>query len=178
MFPMIATLAEWRAARALLEEARAEVLRRGQPAPARLEAGMMVEIPSAALLAERFAPEVDFFSIGTNDLTQYTLAAERGNPRLGSLSDPCQPAVLALVGRVVEAGRACGKPVAVCGEAAADPAALPLLVGLGVDELSMSAPSIPLAKRQVRALTMAGARALAQRALALDGPEAVRRLEA
>jgi phosphocarrier protein FPr len=177
MFPMIATLAEWRAARALLEEARAEVLQRGQAAPARVEAGMMVEVPSAALLAERFAPEVDFFSIGTNDLTQYTLAAERGNPRLLALCDACQPAVLALVARVVEAAHARGKPVAVCGEAAGDPAALPLLVGLGVDELSVGAPAIPRTKQLVRVLEQAGAHELALRALALDSAEAVRALK-
>ena len=103
----------------------------------------MVEIPAAALLAREFAAEVDFFSIGTNDLTQYTLAAERGNARLAALADPLQPAVLRLIRAVVDAGRTRGKWVGICGELAADPLAIPLLVGLGVDELSMNAVAIP-----------------------------------
>ena len=174
MFPMIATPDEWRAARALLEEARAEVLARGQPVPARIETGMMVEIPSAALLAERFAHEADFFSIGTNDLTQYTLAAERGNARLGPLTDVCQPAVLALVARVAEAAHAHEKQVSVCGEAAANPLALQLFLGLGVDELSMSGPAIPGAKQLIRTLDLGVTRERALRALSLDSPKSVR----
>jgi phosphocarrier protein FPr len=176
LFPMIATLAEWRAARALLDEARAEVLRAGHRAPDRVSAGIMVEIPSAALRAGAFAREVDFLSIGTNDLIQYTLAAERGNPRLAALSDPFQPAVLELIRQVAEAGRAARKPVAVCGEMAADPAAAVLLVGLGIDELSMSAPAIPAVKQAIRSLSAATAREVAARALALDSPEEIRAL--
>ena len=176
LFPMVATLEEWRAARALLEEARAEVLRAGHRAPTTTAAGIMVEIPSAAVLAPSFAREVDFLSIGTNDLVQYTLAAERGNPRLAALSDPFQPAVLELIRQVADAAHVAGKPVAVCGEMAADPVAVPLLVGLGIDELSVSAPAIPGAKQAIRAVDAAEARARALRALTLDTLEAVRAL--
>ena len=176
LFPMIATLAEWRAARALLDEARAEVLRAGAPAPEGLSAGIMVEVPSAALRARAFAREVDFLSIGTNDLVQYTLAAERGNARLAELSDPFQPAVLELIRQVAEAGGEAGKPVAVCGEMAADPAAAVLLVGLGIGELSMSAPAIPAVKQAIRRLDASEARQLALRALALESPAQVRAL--
>jgi phosphocarrier protein FPr len=174
MFPMVATLAEFRAARALLQEAGAEVARRGQPAPERLETGIMVEIPAAALRAEQFAPEVDFFSIGTNDLTQYTLAAERGNARVAALADAFQPAVLELIRRTAAAGRAHGKWTGVCGELAGDPGAVALLVGLGVTELSMAAPAIPRAKQIIRGLDAAEAYGRAQAALALETPAAIR----
>ena len=174
MFPMIATLAEWRAARALLDEARLEVKDRGQPAPERIEIGIMVEIPSAALLAARFAEEVDFFSIGTNDLSQYTLAAERGNARVAALADGFQPAVLRLIQMVVEAAHALGKWVGVCGEMGGDPLAVPLLVGLGIDELSMNAPAIPQAKQIIRGLDYASAQTLARSALEVETAEDVR----
>ena len=155
MFPMVATVSEWQAAVAMLAEARAEVQGAGRRVPARMETGIMVEIPSAALCAARFASEVDFFSIGTNDLTQYTLAAERGNPRVAALSDPFHPAVLNLIHQVVVAAHACSKWVGVCGEMAGEPLAAPVLVGLGVDELSMNAPSIPAIKGIIRALNYA-----------------------
>jgi phosphocarrier protein FPr len=174
MFPMIATLPEWRAARALLEDARAEALSQGHAVPDHIETGIMVEIPAAALRAAQFAAEVDFFSIGTNDLTQYTLAAERGNTRVAALADALQPAVLDLISQVVEAAHARGKWVGVCGELASDPLAVPLLVGLGVDELSMNPPAIPQAKQIIRALDYASASAQAQSALGLETPEAVR----
>ncbi|HET7088264.1 MAG TPA: phosphoenolpyruvate--protein phosphotransferase [Anaerolineae bacterium] len=175
MFPMVATLAEWRAARALLEEARLEVRNLGQAAPDRIETGIMVEIPSAALQATQFAEEVDFFSIGTNDLSQYTLAAERGNARVAALADGFQPAVLRLIQLVVEAAHARGKWVGVCGEMGGDPLAVPLLVGLGVDELSMNTPAIPKAKQIIRGLDSSEARKLAQAALELGSAEEVRR---
>jgi phosphoenolpyruvate-protein kinase (PTS system EI component) len=171
MFPMVATIEELRAAREVLDRARAAV------APdAALEVGLMVEVPSAALLADAFAAEVDFFSIGTNDLTQYALAADRGDPRLASLADPLHPAVLRLIRSTVEAGRANGRWVGVCGEVAGDPAATALLVGLGVRELSMSAPAIPLVKRAVRDVDDAGAAALAAEALNQSSAVAVREL--
>ncbi|MGH2524175.1 MAG: phosphoenolpyruvate--protein phosphotransferase, partial [Anaerolineales bacterium] len=174
MFPMIATPDEFRAARSLLAEARAEVSARGLPAPDKIETGIMVEIPAAALRAAHFAGEVDFFSIGTNDLTQYTLAAERGNAKVAALADAFHPAVLALIQQVAEAAHAQGKWVGVCGELAGDPLAVPLLVGLGVDELSMNPPAIPRAKQIVRALDYATAQTQAQAALALETPQAVR----
>jgi phosphoenolpyruvate-protein phosphotransferase len=172
MFPMIATLGELRAAKALLAEARAEVQARGGAVPQRLETGIMVEVPAAALLAHQFAPEVDFFSIGTNDLAQYTMAAERGNARVAALADASQPAVLELIRQVVKAGHAQGKWVGLCGELGGDPRATPILVGLGVDELSMGAPMIPAAKRRIRKLDFASQRESALRAIRLDPPEA------
>ena len=177
MFPMIATLGEWRVAVALLAAARGEVLARGDRAPAAISTiatGIMVEIPAAALLAREFAAEVDFFSIGTNDLTQYTLAAERGNARLAALADPWQPAVLRLIRAVVDAGRARGKWVGICGELAADPLAIPLLVGLGVDELSMNAVAIPRAKQVIRDLDYGTAQLLAGEVMQAGTADAVR----
>ena len=176
MFPMVATLAELRRARALLDEARAAVARAGVAAPNRFEVGVMVEVPALALCADRFAAEVDFFSLGTNDLAQYTLAAERGNPRVAALADGLEPAVLELIRRVVDAAEARGRWVGVCGELAGDPLAVPVLVGLGVRELSASAPTLPLVKRAVRSLSFPEARALAVSALGLDSAAAVREL--
>jgi phosphocarrier protein FPr len=176
MFPMIATLTEWRAARALLAEAQAEVAARAQAVPARIETGIMIEIPSAAVRAAQFAAEVDFFSIGTNDLTQYVMAAERGNPRVAALADAFHPAVLELIGKVAEAAHAHGKWAGVCGEMAGDPEAVPLLVGLGIDELSMSPPAIPRAKQIIREADYAALRAAAQRALAAESGAEVRAL--
>jgi phosphotransferase system enzyme I (PtsI) len=174
MFPMIATLGEWRQAVALLAAAREEVLARGRRAPAAIATGIMVETPAAALLAREFAAEVDFFSIGTNDLTQYTLAAERGNPRTAALADPLQPAVLRLIRDVVDAGHARSKGVGVCGELAADPMAIPLLVGLGVDELSMNAVAIPRSVQIVRELDYGAAQMLAREVMHAGSVEAVR----
>lgn len=176
MFPMIATLAEFRQASALLAEARSEVVARGHAAPDRIETGIMVEIPACALQAAQFAPEVDFFSIGTNDLIQYTMAAERGNPRLTSLADGFQPAVLKLIRQVVEAAHAHGKWVGICGELASDPLAVPLLIGLGVDELSMNAPAIPRAKHIICTLDDVRIEATALSALSLVTPGEVRAL--
>ncbi len=176
MFPMIATLGEWRQARDLLAEAGADIAARGLPVPADLEAGIMIEVPAAALRAEQFAAEVDFFSIGTNDLTQYVMAAERGNPRVAALADSCHPAVLALIGRVAQAAHALGKWAGVCGEFAGDPLAVPLLVGLGIDELSMSAPAVPRAKAIVRDLEAGRLGDLVERALAAETAADVRAL--
>ena len=176
MFPMVAEADELRRARAVLDEARAELATRGVPLPEHLEVGVMLEVPSAALLAEQLAPLADFFSVGTNDLTQYTLAAERGNAGVAALGDPLHPAVLRLIERTAAAALAAGRTVAVCGEAAGDPAAVPLLLGLGVRELSMSAVRIAAAKQAVRSTDLAAARHLAEQALAAESAAAVRRL--
>ena len=165
MFPMVSTVQEFYDALALIEIARAELRARELDYAARLETGIMVEVPSAALRAAQFARVVDFFSIGTNDLTQYTLAAERGNPHVASLIDTFHPSVLQLIAQVVQAAHAQNKWVGVCGEMGGDPRAIPLLVGLGVDELSMSPPLIPQAKQIVRALNLSDAQMQAQRAL-------------
>ncbi|MGB4869643.1 MAG: phosphoenolpyruvate--protein phosphotransferase [Candidatus Promineifilaceae bacterium] len=170
MFPMVADLSEWRAARAMVGEIRAEL---GAPD---VEVGIMIEVPSAALMADVFAKEVDFFSIGTNDLTQYTLAMDRMHPSLAGKSDGLHPAVLRLIARTVEAAHANGKWVGVCGELGADPQAVPILVGLGVDELSVSVPSIPSVKAQIRELTLAAAQAIAQEALACGTAVEVREM--
>jgi len=166
MFPMVATPAEYRAARALLEE-EASVIGR----PTGLEVGVMVEVPAVALAAERFAREVDFFSIGTNDLAQYTMAAERGNERVAGLLAGPLPPVLRLIGAVVTGAEAHGRWVGVCGELAGDPAAAILLAGLGVSELSMAAGRIPAVKHALRNADMAAAREAARRSLDVDTAE-------
>jgi phosphoenolpyruvate-protein phosphotransferase len=159
MFPMIADMAEIQEARAMVEQIRAEL-----SAPA-VEVGIMVEVPSAALMADVLAHEVDFFSIGTNDLTQYTLAMDRTHPSLASKADGLHPAVLRLIERTVQGAHAAGKWVGICGELGSDPQAVPILVGLGVDELSVSVPAIPTVKAQIRTLTLAECRARAVQAL-------------
>ncbi len=174
MFPMIATLEEVTRAKMLFNQARVEVSRRDKVPAENLQVGIMVEIPSVTLLADRFASEVDFFSVGTNDLTQYVLAAERGNKRLSYLNDPCHPAVLRAIERVTDAAHRLGKWVGVCGEMAGDPEAIPLLVGLGADELSMAPPLIPHAKEVIRHWSRSDAQVVAHRALDLDGADAVR----
>jgi phosphoenolpyruvate-protein phosphotransferase len=176
MFPMIADVTEVRRARALLNEARAELAAEKVRLADRVEVGIMVEIPAAAILAHALAPEVDFFSIGTNDLTQYTLAAERGNRAVTHLQDALHPAVLIQIRQTVQAANTHGKWVGVCGELAGDPAAIPILIGLGVKELSMASGSIPKAKQIIRGLSLKDAQAAAAQALQLDTAEAVRKL--
>jgi multiphosphoryl transfer protein len=176
MFPMVSTPRELRAARALMDEARDGLAREGLPVPERLETGIMVEVPAAALMADRLAPEVDFLSVGTNDLTQYAMAAERGNGRLAALLDGLEPAVLRLIAATCDAAEAHGRWVGVCGELAGDPVAVPVLVGLGVSELSASAPALPLVKETVRGLDLGEARALARAALEREDAAAVRAL--
>jgi phosphocarrier protein FPr len=168
MFPMVSTAAELRTAREVLEDAAGP-----EGLPADLRVGMMVEVPSAALKIESFLPLLDFVSIGTNDLTQYTLAVERGNPALAGLSDPLDPGVLQLVARVCQAaaGRA---DVAVCGEVAVDPAAVPLLIGLGVRELSVAPHAVPRVKARVRELDLEPCAVVAKQSLSLESAADVR----
>jgi multiphosphoryl transfer protein len=142
-------------------------------APA-VDIGIMVEVPSAALMADVLAREADFFSIGTNDLTQYTLAMDRMHPTLAAQADGLHPAVLRLIERTVQGAHAAGKWVGVCGELGADAQAVPILVGLGVDELSISVPAIPLVKDQIRSLTLAECRERAAQALACASAAQVR----
>ncbi|MCU0489508.1 MAG: hypothetical protein MUE67_11210 [Anaerolineales bacterium] len=176
MFPMVANLNEVLQARQALEQAHAGLLETGLPHRWPVEMGIMVEIPSAALLSRTIAPQVDFFSIGTNDLTQYTLAAERGNPLLSGLADALHPAVLRLIGEVAQSAHQYGKFTGVCGELAGDPLAVPVLVGLGVDELSMNPGAAPRAKAIVRLLKMEQARSLAAEVLAAPGAPEVRQI--
>ena len=170
MFPMIATMQDWRLAKAVFEEERERL------GVAPIPVGIMVEVPSVALMASQFAAEVDFFSVGTNDLTQYTLAMDRGHPNLAPQVDGLNPAVLALIAQSVTAAHAAGRWVGVCGGMASDPQAVPLLVGLGVDELSVSIPAIPTVKAQIRLLALTTCQDLAVRALALDSAAEVRAL--
>jgi multiphosphoryl transfer protein len=171
MFPMVATLDEYRRARGVLDGVRAGT-------SVELEVGVMIEVPAAALAAEQFAPEVDFFSLGTNDLTQYTMAAERGNAAVAGLADGLHPAVLRLIRTVAEAADRHGVWAGVCGELAADPEAVPVLVGLGVTELSANAPAIPAVKQAVREVDADVARGLAEEALELSSAAEVRELAA
>ncbi|HMA33724.1 MAG TPA: phosphoenolpyruvate--protein phosphotransferase, partial [Chloroflexia bacterium] len=170
MFPMVATLEEVEQAKAIADEVRREV----DAGP--LDIGIMVEVPSAVLMADELATEVDFFSIGTNDLTQYTLAMDRLHPQLAPQADALHPAVLRMIQRTVEAARAAGKWVGVCGGLAGDPKGAVILVGLGVTELSMSIPSIAGVKAQLRRVALPEARALAAQAVACRTAAAVRAL--
>jgi phosphoenolpyruvate-protein kinase (PTS system EI component) len=135
MFPMVSTLEELRAAKQILAEEQQTIQRA-------VKVGVMIEVPSAAIIVELLAREVDFFSVGTNDLTQYTLATDRGHPKLARHADALHPSVLRLIAMTVEGAHEYGKWVGVCGGIASDPLAVPLLVGLGVDELSVSVPSV------------------------------------
>jgi phosphocarrier protein FPr len=170
MFPMVATLEEWSAARNVCEEVRLEL---GAPP---IPVGIMVETPAAALLADQFAREADFFSIGTNDLTQYTLAMDRTHPRLAPALDGLHPAVLRLVDQTVRGARAERRRVGVCGSLASDPQAVPILIGLGVDELSVSVPAVPAIKALIRRLRLSSCRDVAARALAAGTVSDVRAL--
>ncbi|HEX5836312.1 MAG TPA: phosphoenolpyruvate--protein phosphotransferase [Anaerolineales bacterium] len=168
MFPMVSDIAELRQARALIDELRGEL-----KAP-EVQIGIMIEVPSAALMADVFAPEIDFFSIGTNDLTQYTLAMDRGNPALAAKHDGLHPAVLRLIAMTIDAAHKHGKRADICGELGSDPAAIPILLGLGMDELSVSIPSVPTVKAQVRTLKINELQSLAREALNCSTAQQVR----
>jgi phosphotransferase system enzyme I (PtsI) len=173
MYPMISGREELGRANAVLATCKAELMAEGQPFDPDLAVGSMIEIPSAAVTADLLARECDFFSIGTNDLIQYLLAIDRVNDRIAHLYEPTHPAVLRTLKHVVDEAHKAGIKVSVCGEMAGDPVYTALLLGLGVDELSMTPPSLPAVKYLVRALTMAEARALAAQALALDAPKEI-----
>jgi phosphotransferase system enzyme I (PtsI) len=173
MFPMIATLDEFRAAKSILEEEKQKLIAEGQKVSDDIELGIMVEIPSTAILADQFAKEVDFFSIGTNDLIQYTMAADRMNQRVSYLYQPYSPSILRLVKMVIDASHAEGKWTGMCGEMAGDETAIPLLVGLGLDEFSMSATSILKARSQIRNLKKSDMEKLAQEVLNMQTTDQV-----
>ncbi|HLH74140.1 MAG TPA: phosphoenolpyruvate--protein phosphotransferase [Chloroflexota bacterium] len=176
MFPMVATLAEWRAAREQLNQVVEELGDGRGPVPRRLETGIMVEVPAAALRIADFAAEVDFFSIGTNDLSQYVFAADRGNLSVAPLADSLQPALLTLISEVVRIAHVAGKRVAVCGEMATDPLNAPLLIGLGVDELSVNPIALPAVAEVIRATAAGDAVNLARAAQNLTSADEVRAL--
>lgn len=172
MFPMIATIDDWRFAKRIWDEEAAAV-----GAGANVKVGIMMEVPSVGVMAEQFAAEdVAFFSVGTNDLTSYTLAMDRGHPKLAAQVDPCNPAVLRLIGQACDALHAKGKWLGICGGIASDPQAVPILVGLGADELSCSLPAIPAVKSAVRAYSLDQCKALAAKAVACSTPAEVRAL--
>jgi len=173
MFPMIATLDEFRSAKALLMEEKQALVESGTAVSDEIEIGIMVEIPSTAILADQFAKEVDFFSIGTNDLIQYTMAADRMNERVSYLYQPYNPAILRLVKMVIDASHQEGKWTGMCGEMAVDEIAIPLLLGLGLDEFSMSASSILKARNQIKQLNQEELIQLAEQALKMRTAEEV-----
>jgi len=168
MFPMISSLEELQRAKELLAEARAELRNAGEPVPDEIPVGMMVEVPSAVFLVDHFVQEVDFISIGTNDLIQYVLAVDRNNRKVAPLYEPLHPAVIQMVAKAVRAAKAAGKPASICGEMAADPVCTLVLVGLGFSDLSMGPFFIPVIKRMVRALTFETARSLADEVVNLS----------
>jgi phosphoenolpyruvate-protein phosphotransferase (PTS system enzyme I) len=173
MFPMISNLNEFREAKAILEEEKKSLQESGVEVAEKIEVGIMVEIPSTAVMADIFAKEVDFFSVGTNDLIQYTMAADRMNERVSYLYQPYNPAILRLVKMVIDAAHKEGKWAGMCGEMAGDEIAIPILLGLGLDEFSMSATSILQARSQIRRLNKADMEKLAEEVLQLDTNEAV-----
>lgn len=176
MFPMIATLEEFRQAKNILLEEWRKLENQGIETAECIDVGMMVEIPSAAILAREFAKEVDFFSIGTNDLIQYTFAADRMNESVSYLYQPYHPAILAFIKLVVDAAQAEDKIVAMCGEMAGDPVAVPLLLGLGLHEFSMNAASILQTRSLIKALNKTEMEQLANKALSLESAEDVEQL--
>ena len=178
MAAMVSTIADARLLLELRDEARAAVVAAGDPCPDRMATGLMIEVPSAAMLAPELARLADFFSIGTNDLTQYVLAADRGNPSLARLQDALHPAVLRTIKSVVAGADGAGIPVAACGELAGDPAGALVLVGLGVDELSAEAASLDGVRAALAGVMSAELRELAARALAATDAETVRTLAA
>ncbi|GGJ80240.1 phosphotransferase system enzyme I (PtsI) [Anoxybacillus voinovskiensis] len=172
MFPMIATVDEFRQAKAVLLEEKEKLVQAGVPV-AEFEVGMMVEIPAAAVLADQFAKEVDFFSIGTNDLIQYTMAADRMNERVSYLYQPYNPAILRLIANVIDAAHKEGKWAGMCGEMAGEELAIPILLGLGLDEFSMSATSVLRARSQLKKLSKEETASLKETILSMNTAEEV-----
>lgn len=173
MFPMIATIEEVRKARSILNTCMESLRTKNQQYNPNPEVGIMIEVPGAAMCADQLAKEVDFFSIGTNDLTQYTLAADRTNKNLSYLISSFQPAVLRLIKRVIDAGHDAGIWVGMCGEMAGEALAIPILLGMGLDEFSMNAPAIPQAKEIIRQCDTKKTKLLAEQALQCETPQEV-----
>jgi phosphotransferase system enzyme I (PtsI) len=176
MFPMISTLEEFRAAKVILEECRQELREKGTAFDEKMEVGLMVEVPAAALAADSLAKEADFFSLGTNDLIQYTLAVDRVNDEVAELYDPLNPSILRLIDRTVQAARAAGRWVGLCGEMAGDPALAPILVGMELDELSVSPALVPQMKKTIRDLSFADCRAAVKDILSEPTVDSIRKI--
>jgi phosphotransferase system enzyme I (PtsI) len=175
LLPMVTSLDEVRRVRAVVEDEADRLSAHGVEHDADLPLGVMVEVPAVALQAQQFATVADFLSIGTNDLTQFVLAVDRGNERVADRFDALHPAVLGLIRRVVQAGRATDTPVTLCGEMAGEVVAVPILLGLGVRTLSVAPPSLPAVHRVVRAVSHAATEDLARSVCAASDPAAVRR---
>ena len=174
MFPMVASTSDVENVRNLLEVCKDELREEGHDVAEKMDIGIMIEIPSAAILADQLAEVVDFFSIGTNDLSQYTMAADRTNAKVAPLASGFQPAVFRLIKMVIDAAHEKGKWVGLCGEMAGELLAIPILLGLGLDEFSMNPPAIPFAKRLIRSISMEKAKEVADVALNLKGDEEIR----
>jgi phosphoenolpyruvate-protein phosphotransferase (PTS system enzyme I) len=173
MFPMISTLQELRRAKEILDEAKALLMLDNADFDKRIQVGIMIEVPSAAITADLFAKEVDFFSIGTNDLCQYTLAADRMNEKISTLYDPLHPAVLRLIGYVIEQAGKHNIPVSMCGELASDPRATLLLMGMGLREFSMSSGSIPVIKNRIISSTLTHAKDIYKKVMSMDHAKSI-----
>jgi phosphoenolpyruvate-protein kinase (PTS system EI component) len=176
MFPMIATVGEVRRAKQVYQECLDELKAEGKPVAEKMQVGIMVEIPAAAVTADQLAKEIDFFSIGTNDLSQYTMAADRTNAQVCELASGFRPAVLRLIKQVIDASHAEEKWTGLCGELAGEPLAIPILLGLGLDEFSMNPPQIPIAKQLIRTLSLKETKTVAEKALQLEDDEQVKAL--
>ena len=174
MFPMVATVDDVISTQAILEECREELRAEGQDVAEKMDIGIMIEIPSAAIMADQLSEVVDFFSIGTNDLSQYTLAADRTNAQVAQIASGFQPAVFRLIKGVIDAAHANGKWVGLCGEMAGELLAIPILLGLDLDEFSMNPPAIPFAKRLIRSISYDHAKEVAKNALNLRGDREIR----
>ena len=164
MFPMVALVHEFRKAKAVFDEEKAKLKAEGIAVADDIQVGIMIEIPAAAMLADQFAKEVDFFSIGTNDLIQYTMAADRMNEQVSYLYQPYNPSILRLINNVIKAAHTEGKWAGMCGEMAGEALAAPLLLGLGLDEFSMSATSILAQRKRIRELSYEDSKKLAEKA--------------
>lgn len=176
MFPMVSGLEEFRAGRKILAECMEELRRENKPFDEKMEVGLMIEVPSAALVVDHLAQEADFMSVGTNDLIQYTLAVDRVNDEVAHLYEPLHPAILRLLSQTVKAAHAAGKWVGMCGEMASDLDVTPILLGLEFDELSVSAGLVPKVKKMIRDLSFTDCQALAQEVLKDPTRDNVQRL--
>ena len=174
MFPMVATVKDVNDTLAVLEECRNELRKEGYKLAEKMDIGIMIEVPSAAIMADQLSKVVDFFSIGTNDLSQYTLAADRTNAQVAPIAGGFHPSVFRLIKGVIDAAHANGKWVGLCGEMAGELLAIPILLGLGLDEFSMNPPAIPFAKRLIRSITYEGAKGVAEKALNLSSDYEIR----
>jgi phosphotransferase system enzyme I (PtsI) len=168
LFPMISSVEEIRRAKELLEESKAELTAEGRDFDPSIKVGIMIEVPSAVWLATQLIREVDFFSIGTNDLIQYLLAVDRNNRKVAALYEPLHPAVLAAIHESVQAAKGAGKWVGMCGEMASDPLCTLMLLGMGLDDLSMGPFFIPIVKRVIQSVTYAAARSMVRDVLTMD----------